>query len=83
MTRTEKSGSEPQPRTARCHCFLPVATHSHGTFRQLKAIGKRFGLTRERVRQMEKQALAKLGEVMSREFGEELPAPRQAKKTAR
>ena len=49
----------------------------------LKAIGKRFGLTRERVRQMEKQALAKLGEVMSREFGEELPAPRQAKKTAR
>ena len=37
----------------------------------LKAIGKRFGLTRERVRQMEQQALEKLGEVMSREFGEE------------
>jgi len=37
----------------------------------LKAIGKRFGLTRERVRQMEKQAIEKLGEVMSREFDEE------------
>ena len=49
----------------------------------LKAIGKRFGLTRERVRQMEKQALAKLGEVMSREFGEELPTKPKAKKAAR
>ncbi|HEB51754.1 MAG TPA: sigma-70 family RNA polymerase sigma factor [bacterium] len=39
----------------------------------LKAIGKRFGLTRERVRQMEQQALAKLSEIMSREFGEECP----------
>jgi RNA polymerase primary sigma factor len=37
----------------------------------LKAIGKRFGLTRERVRQMEQQALQKLYRVMSREFGEE------------
>ena len=37
----------------------------------LKAIGKRFGLTRERVRQMEQQALDKLCSVMSREFGEE------------
>ena len=37
----------------------------------LKAIGKKFGLTRERVRQMEQQALAKLYKVMSREFGEE------------
>ncbi len=37
----------------------------------LKAIGKRFGLTRERVRQMEQQALDKLGVIMSREFGEE------------
>ncbi|MBL8748824.1 MAG: sigma-70 family RNA polymerase sigma factor [Planctomycetes bacterium] len=37
----------------------------------LKAIGKRFGLTRERVRQMEQQALEKLGVIMSREFGEE------------
>jgi RNA polymerase primary sigma factor len=37
----------------------------------LKAIGKRFGLTRERVRQMEQRALERLGEVMSREFGEE------------
>ncbi|MFN3243072.1 MAG: RNA polymerase sigma factor RpoD/SigA [Planctomycetota bacterium] len=49
----------------------------------LKAIGKRFGLTRERVRQMEQQALEKLGEIMSREFGEERPQPRTRKKTAR
>lgn len=49
----------------------------------LKAIGKRFGLTRERVRQMEQQALDKLGEVMSREFGEELPATRAKKKRGR
>ena len=49
----------------------------------LKAIGKRFGLTRERVRQMEQQALAKLGEVMSREFGEEPPPPRGRKKSSR
>ena len=47
----------------------------------LKAIGKRFGLTRERVRQMEQQALDKLGEVMSREFGEERP-PRRAKRNS-
>ncbi|GAB4135990.1 MAG: RNA polymerase sigma factor RpoD/SigA [Planctomycetota bacterium] len=39
----------------------------------LKAIGKRFGLTRERVRQMEQHALQKLYAVMSREFGEERP----------
>ncbi len=37
----------------------------------LKAIGKKFGLTRERVRQMEQQALQKLYRIMSREFGEE------------
>ncbi|MGE3173316.1 MAG: RNA polymerase sigma factor RpoD/SigA [Planctomycetota bacterium] len=37
----------------------------------LKAIGKKLGLTRERVRQMEQQALQKLYRVMSREFGEE------------
>ena len=49
----------------------------------LKAIGKRFGLTRERVRQMEQQALDKLAEVMSREFGEEAPAPRGRKKRSR
>ena len=49
----------------------------------LKAIGKRFGLTRERVRQMEEQALDKLAEVMSREFGEEAPAPRGRKKRSR
>ncbi|MEZ6036849.1 MAG: sigma-70 family RNA polymerase sigma factor [Planctomycetota bacterium] len=42
----------------------------------LKAIGKRFGLTRERVRQMEQQALEKLGDIMSREFGEDRPPPR-------
>ena len=41
----------------------------------LKAIGKRFGLTRERVRQMEQRALERLGEVMSREFGEERATP--------
>jgi RNA polymerase primary sigma factor len=41
----------------------------------LKAIGKRFGLTRERVRQMEQQALDKLCAVMSREFGEERVNP--------
>ena len=39
----------------------------------LKAIGKKFGLTRERVRQMEQQALEKLYRTMSREFGEERP----------
>ncbi len=46
----------------------------------LKAIGKRFGLTRERVRQMEQQALEKLGIIMSPEFGEEraMPRPRKA-----
>lgn len=47
----------------------------------LKAIGKRFGLTRERVRQMEQQALDKLGEVMSREFGEERPLRRAKRKS--
>lgn len=45
----------------------------------LKEIGKRFGLTRERVRQMEQQALGRLAEVLSREFGEEVrsEAPRR------
>jgi RNA polymerase primary sigma factor len=38
----------------------------------LKEIGQRFGLTRERVRQMEQQALGRLADVMSREFGEEI-----------
>jgi RNA polymerase primary sigma factor len=42
----------------------------------LKAIGKKFGLTRERVRQMEQQALEKLYRTMSREFGEERPVNR-------
>ena len=37
----------------------------------LKAIGKKFGLTRERVRQMEQQALQKLHRIMTREFGED------------
>lgn len=40
----------------------------------LKAIGRKFGLTRERVRQMEQQALHKLCQIMSQEFGEERPA---------
>lgn len=48
----------------------------------LKAIGKRFGLTRERVRQMEQQALEKLGDVMSREFGEERPPTRKKRKNS-
>jgi RNA polymerase primary sigma factor len=47
----------------------------------LKAIGKRFGLTRERVRQMEQQALERLGDIMSREFGEERAAPRPRRRT--
>ncbi|MEE9127581.1 MAG: sigma-70 family RNA polymerase sigma factor [Planctomycetota bacterium] len=37
----------------------------------LKSIGEELGLTRERVRQMEQEALRKLHLVMSREFGEE------------
>ena len=37
----------------------------------LKAIGEQLGLTRERVRQMEQDALRKLYATMSREFGEE------------
>ena len=37
----------------------------------LKAIGEKIGLTRERVRQMEQEALKKLCATMSREFGEE------------
>ena len=37
----------------------------------LKSIGEELGLTRERVRQMEQEALRKLHFVMSREFGEE------------
>lgn len=41
----------------------------------LKAIGEELGITRERVRQMEKQALERLYRVMSREFGEERNGP--------
>ena len=37
----------------------------------LKAIGEELGMTRERVRQMEKEGLRKLNSTMSREFGEE------------
>jgi RNA polymerase primary sigma factor len=37
----------------------------------LKAIGEKLGITRERVRQIEQQALRKLNEIMSREFGED------------
>lgn len=47
----------------------------------LKAIGKRYGLTRERVRQMEQKAIGKLGDVMSREFGEERQAPPAKRKS--
>jgi RNA polymerase primary sigma factor len=48
----------------------------------LKAIGKKFGLTRERVRQMEQHALDKLYQVLSREFGEERPiAPTRRKRS--
>ncbi len=49
----------------------------------LKAIGKRFGLTRERVRQMEQHALEKLCGIMSREFGEERVACRSRRRLAR
>ena len=38
----------------------------------LKAIGEQIGVTRERVRQMEQEALRKLCATMSREFGEEI-----------
>ena len=37
----------------------------------LKAIGEKIGLTRERVRQMEQEALRKLHCTMAREFGED------------
>ena len=37
----------------------------------LKAIGERIGLTRERVRQIEHEALRKLNCILSREFGED------------
>ncbi len=47
----------------------------------LKAIGKRYGLTRERVRQMEQKAIGKLGDVMSREFGEERQVPAEKRKS--
>ncbi len=47
----------------------------------LKAIGKRFGLTRERVRQMEQQALERLGVIMSREFGEERSTGKSRRRT--
>ncbi len=39
----------------------------------LKAIGEQIGVTRERVRQMEQEALRKLNATMAREFGEEEP----------
>jgi RNA polymerase primary sigma factor len=48
----------------------------------LKAIGKRFGLTRERVRQMEQQALARLAAIMSHEFGEEVGSPPARRRVA-
>ena len=39
----------------------------------LKAIGEQIGVTRERVRQMEQEAMRKLHLTMAREFGDELP----------
>lgn len=39
----------------------------------LKAIGEKIGVTRERIRQMEQEALRKLYATMAREFGEEIP----------
>ncbi|MEM7199920.1 MAG: sigma-70 family RNA polymerase sigma factor [Planctomycetota bacterium] len=39
----------------------------------LKAIGERIGVTRERVRQMEQEAIRKLYAVLARELGEEEP----------
>ncbi|MCA8943818.1 MAG: sigma-70 family RNA polymerase sigma factor [Planctomycetes bacterium] len=47
----------------------------NGDSMTLKAIGEKVGLTRERVRQMEIQALRKLYDRMSREFGEESATP--------
>lgn len=52
----------------------------------LKEIGHKFGITRERVRQMELQAMERLYSIMSREFGEERPAssmnpPRRSRRT--
>ena len=46
----------------------------------LKAIGEQLGVTRERIRQMEQEALRKLYATMSREFGEER---REVTKTAK
>jgi len=48
----------------------------------LKAIGERIGLTRERVRQMERQALGTLHETMAREFGEERPGPQSRQRAS-
>lgn len=48
----------------------------------LKAIGEQVGLTRERVRQMEQEALFKLYSTMSREFGDDRPGP-QARQQVR
>ncbi|MGE3878264.1 MAG: RNA polymerase sigma factor RpoD/SigA [Planctomycetota bacterium] len=51
-----------------------------GTPMTLKAIGERVGLTRERVRQMEQDALRKLWLRMSREFGDEGNGPQSRQK---
>jgi RNA polymerase primary sigma factor len=48
----------------------------------LKAIGKKFGLTRERVRQMEQTALRRLHDIMAREFGEERVPVRSRRRAA-
>ncbi|MFO1054180.1 MAG: sigma-70 family RNA polymerase sigma factor [Planctomycetota bacterium] len=47
----------------------------NGSPMTLKAIGEQIGLTRERVRQMEQEALRKLWQRMSREFGHEGNGP--------
>jgi len=48
----------------------------------LKAIGERIGLTRERVRQMELDAIRKLWARMAREFDDEGPGPQARQRSA-
>lgn len=48
----------------------------------LKAIGERIGLTRERVRQMELEAIRKLWTRMAREFDDEGPGPQSRQRAA-
>ena len=48
----------------------------------LKAIGQRVGLTRERVRALEQDAIRKLRATMAREFGDEPPGPQARQRSA-